>query len=158
MEDEGSGVSADGRIDKGRRVRYNKRRKRRRFFVMKKIVLAFLIVLIAVCSFGCIRTTGHYRTTMCISNQTNTSFSMQYDSLDGEKTYTFDVDAGTVLDVKFVTEKGTLTCVVTDKKGKEYYRNDEVQTEDLTIKLDDKGTYSVAITAKKHKGSFSFSW
>ena len=125
---------------------------------MKKIALAFLIVLIAVCSFGCIRTTGHYRTTMCISNQTNTSFSMQYDSLDGDKKYTFDVGAGTVLDVKFETEKGNLTCVVTDKSGKEYYRNDDVQTEDLTIELGEKGTYSVMVTAKGHKGSFSFSW
>lgn len=125
---------------------------------MKKIALVFLVALMALCSFGCIRSTGHYRTTMCISNQTKTAFSMEYDSLDGDKTYTFDVEKDTVLDVKFVTEKGTLSCVVTDKSGKEYYRNDNVQTENLTIKLGGKGDYSVALTAKNHKGSFSFSW
>ncbi|MBO4540081.1 MAG: hypothetical protein J5781_07355 [Clostridia bacterium] len=125
---------------------------------MKKIALVFLVALLAFCAFGCIRTTGHYRTTMCISNQTNKAFSMEYESLDGEKKYTFDVEKDTVLDVKFTTEKGTLSCVVTDKNGKEYYRNDNVQTENLTVELGEKGTYSVALTAKDHKGSFSFSW
>ena len=125
---------------------------------MKKIALVFLVALLALCAFGCIRTTGHYRTTMCISNQTNSAFSMEYESLDGDRTYTFDVEKDTVLNVKIVTEKGTLSCVVTDKGGKEYYRNDDAQTEEFTVELGEKGRYSVAMTAKDHKGSFSVSW
>lgn len=83
---------------------------------------------------------------------------MEYASLDGDRKYTFSVPENTTMSVKFVTKEGNLSCVVTDKSGVEYYKNDNVQTEELTIALDKKGEYTVALKAEGHHGSFSFSW
>lgn len=125
---------------------------------MKKALLFLVVLLLAVCAVGCIRSTGHYVTTMCISNQTKSAFSMEYESLDGYKTYYFTVDEGTELSAEFVTDQGRLSCVICDKKGNEYYRNEDVKTGKETVKLGEKGEYSVRIDAEKHGGAFYFSW
>lgn len=125
---------------------------------MKKALIVLLAVLLAACAFGCIRTTGKYRTTMCVSSQTDSGFSMDYEYFDGHKTYTFNAPEGTVLNVRFATDGGELSCVITDKKGKEYYRNEAVETGETTVELGQKGEYSVALVANGHSGAFYFSW
>ena len=123
---------------------------------MKKPALAALLLLLALLFSGCIGSTGHYITTMCVSNQSDDAFSMRYDSFDGQKTYSFRAKENASLTVEFETRSGTLSCSVTDGAGKEYYKNDDVQTENLTIPLGEKGKYKVSLFAKEHEGGFSF--
>ena len=123
---------------------------------MKKVLTVFFVLLLLVCAVGCIRSTGHYRTILSISNQTSDSFYMKYESFDGEKKYSFSVKENAVLDVDFVTESGKLSCTVTDSDGNEYYKNEDVQTEKISISLGKKGRYSVCLRAEEHKGSFDF--
>ena len=125
---------------------------------MRKAATIFLILLLAVCAVGCIRSKGSYRTTACISNQTSDSFYMEYESLKGHKTYYFTAPDDTVLNVRFVTKGGKLSCKITDKSGKEYYVSDDVGNEELTIKLGEKSEYSVALQTDGHQGGFYFSW
>ena len=124
---------------------------------MKKIAL---LVLMAVLLFSCACTnsTGRFIAKMCVSNQTSTSFSMRYDSLDGEKTYTIKANEGDVMSIKFETTSGSLSCVIRVKGGEVLYQNDSVQTSELNITLPVSGKYEIALKANEHKGAFYFDW
>ena len=122
---------------------------------MKKAATIALIVLSMVCLLGCIGSGGHYTVQRCLSRQSADAFSMAYDKLDGTKAYTLDVEDNTALAIDFVTKSGVLSCTITDKSGKEYYHNDSVQTQSLTVPLGEKGKYTVRFAAEEHTGSFS---
>ncbi len=123
---------------------------------MKKLACGILILLLAVCSFGCIRTKGSYRVTCCVSNQTKDAFYMEYETFDGEKSYIFTTDKEATLSVNFVTKSGKLDCKITDSDGNEYYKGSDVETSEFEVVLGGAGKYTVKLTAKKHSGSFHF--
>ena len=123
---------------------------------MKKAVFLTILVALVILTFGCINSTGSFVVTSCVSNQTKNAFSMSYDSFNGYKTYSFKVNDGASLSVRFVTDSGTLSCEVRDANGNEYYRNDNVLSGSLTIPLGDSGKYYVTLTADHHTGAFYF--
>lgn len=123
------------------------------------------MILIATCLVVCVLTAalvgcssqGKYLVTMCISKQTPTSFSMEYESFDGYRIYKFTLKKATVVTMDFVTKGGKLDCSVVDQDGDEVYEQEDVLSYSIDMTYP-KGTYTVRLTADHHEGSFSFSW
>lgn len=123
------------------------------------------MILIATCLVVCVLTAalvgcssqGKYLVTMCISKQTPTSFSMEYESFDGYRIYKFTLKKTTEVNLRFETVKGKLSCLITDEDGEVMYDQEDVASGGFGVNYP-KGTYTVRLTADHHQGSFSFYW
>lgn len=127
---------------------------------MKRIVACIVIVIMTLCSVvfaaGC-EATGKYLVVMSVSNQTDTSFSMSYESFDGYRVYKMKLSKTTEVNIRFETESGRLDYSITDEDGEVVLQQDNVSTMGFGINFS-RGTYTVRLTADHHKGSYSFSW
>lgn len=123
------------------------------------------MILIATCLVVCVLTAalvgcssqGKYLVTMCVSKQTPTSFSMEYESFDGYRIYKFTLKKTTEVNLRFETVKGKLSCHITDEDGEVMYDQEDVASGGFGVNYP-KGTYTVRLTADHHQGSFSFYW
>lgn len=121
---------------------------------MKKIYYLLPLTLFSLCSCRTISTSGSYVARVCVSNTSSNAFSMDYDYLNGYRTYSFNSKNATEIEMDFDTRSGTLSCVVIDANDKEIYKNEAVKTEDITISIEKNTDYKMTFTATEHSGSF----
>ena len=79
---------------------------------------------------------------------------MDYDYLNGNRTYSFNSKNAIELEMCFETISGKLSCLIKDGNSKEIYKNDDIKTDDITISIEKNTDYVVAFTAVEHNGSF----
>lgn len=125
---------------------------------MKKLLILPLILImlsgLGGCTKGCSFQLG------AIENNTSHEMSASYTSLSGTKVKPVTVKEGEpiTISIKIKTTKGTLDVSIVNEKGDSVFEENDVQTKDFTVNLDEPGKYTIKLKATKHKGSYSFKW
>ena len=109
---------------------------------------------------GCSQPQGGVLAVNCVSQQNSTSFSARYDLLSGEKKYEIRVNPGETLALRLnvTTEEGSLAASVSLPGQEPAYTGNALGNTSFTVYLRESGTYTVRLTAEKHRGSYSFAW
>ena len=123
---------------------------------MKKLLL-LAAAAFTLCGCAIVSSNGNYSIVGCVENTTSSSFSMQYELFNGTKQYTFKTNQDNEhLAMEFVSSDGKLSVLVKGEDDVEYYKVDNVVTENKTVELGKSGSYTVDFVAAGHKGSFKF--
>ena len=129
------------------------------FLENKKIMLLAILVLSMVILVGC--SGGSYLITIGDIDTTGNSITGSYEKFDGHYFKKVKLEEGQNLKVKFytVTEEGSIAAQVEDPSGEVILQlegQDDAQEKEIAINR--TGTYSMKVTADKHKGSFQLNW
>ncbi len=123
------------------------------------LLLVCLMVLISMLG-GC--TVGSGTVKNGIEYNSSTKMAMLYDEFTGYKQTHIDVEAGkpVMVVVSIVTEKGSIDAYIARDNdiANSSYEGHDVPTMSFTVTLSEPGRYTVRVDAKKHTGSYSFSW
>lgn len=126
---------------------------------MKKIT-SILIFVLCIALTGC--TTGSFSAKNASEVNTSTKMSMTYDNFNGWKKAKLTVKEGETVEVQvsFVTQSGELEAYIAkdDDYVKSVYMGNNIQTSSFVVTISQPGEYTIKVTAKKHSGSYSFSW
>ena len=125
---------------------------------MRKSIIACLLCLVCLTFCSCGNTSGKFVAKKCVSNQTNSGFSMQYESLDGYKTYEYNLKKDDFVSIEVVTQSGSLDVLVTGDDGTTYVDKRALGDDKYEFSASTAGKYVFRFTAKKHSGSFNVSW
>lgn len=123
---------------------------------MKRRLLSFLLLSCLLTS--CV--SGSYSTVMSVENNTGDLFSMSYSLFSGEKkrSVTLDEDETEIV-VVIETLSGVLDLTITDEAtGDSVYKSTELPTAEFSVIVQPGNTYSIAVCADNHCGSYEFSW
>jgi len=82
-------------------------------------------------------------------------YVLQFDILNREDTYTFDLQKDDMLDCAFSVTSGRVDVLITDGNGEKLYRGDDVRTAAFTLTATKAGSYTVSVTGKNAKGSIA---
>lgn len=123
---------------------------------MKKAFALCVVLVLLACLVAC-REGNRFRVVMCVSNQTDHSFSMEYESFDGYRYYNMNLKKTATVDIRVETVKGQLDYVIFDEDGEEVNGMNDVGTFGYGFSLP-SGKYRVKVTGHEHQGKFSFSW
>jgi major membrane immunogen (membrane-anchored lipoprotein) len=98
-----------------------------------------------------------------IENSTSKKMSASYFKLSGtKKSPVITVKEGETIDVSadIVTKKGTIDVYIYNDKNKDNYayEGNDITTSKFTVTLSEPGDYIIKIKARKHKGSYCFTW
>ena len=128
---------------------------------MKKSILSLclsLMIMFSAC--GCV--TGSHYTLMSVENNTTTQMSMKYKKFNGYKQTKIKVQKDQPVEVKVDIESnsGTLDAFIRreDDENDFAFRGSDIKTSSFTVTLTNEGTYILRVDAKKHSGSYKFSW
>ena len=83
---------------------------------------------------------------------------MQYESLDGYKTYEYNLKKDDFVSIEVVTQSGSLDVLVTGDDGTTYVDKRALGDDKYEFSASTAGKYVFRFTAKKHSGSFNVSW
>jgi hypothetical protein len=125
---------------------------------MKRFLIILLIILLTFA--GC---SGNIEIGS-IENNTSKEMSASYTKFSGTKQTNLTVEAGKPIDISadIVTKKGSLNVYIYQKGEKSEanynYSGTNIKTTNFTVTLSDPGDYIIKVTARNHKGSFSFTW
>ncbi len=122
---------------------------------MKKIFIILLMFSIITGLYGC--------SSLEIGSFENNSFKQMeasYYQLNGTKEGKITVkDNETVeVSVSIVTKSGSIDVFIFKDKEAYEYEGHYLKTQKFKVTLSDPGTYTIQVKAKKHKGSYSFTW
>lgn len=125
---------------------------------MKKVKFLCIVTLLLFIISGC--TSGSYTVINSSELNTPTKMSMSYEKFSGYKQTHIKVKNGETVQVKvhIVSESGSIDAYIAKDNGTKYYEGNDIKTSSFTVKLTEEGTYTVRVDAKKHSGSYSFSW
>ena len=125
---------------------------------MKKLITLLLSMIILIGLTGCSKNSEI--TLGSFERNTSTKMTMSHQWFSGSKEREITVEAGETLEVlvDIKTESGTLDAYIINEDGEYNYEGHDVQTDSFTVTLSEEGTYTIRVEAKKHKGSFSFTW
>lgn len=122
---------------------------------MKKILYYFIaglgaMMILFAC--GCVVRTNSVRIGYVESNGSG-YWKASYVSMSGTMTNTLKVSSG-VLDIAIVTDSGSVSLEITDEKGNNVYRGNDLSTCTFSVKT--AGKTKIVVKGQKHEGSFSF--
>lgn len=127
---------------------------------MKKCNFKILIILLILLVVGCSR--GSHVVVKGSEINTPTKMSMDYYRFTGYKQTNINVKEGKTVDVTIdiVTDEGTLDAYIAKSNDKNNcaYEGKDIPTSNFTVRLSEKGRYTIRIDAKKHSGSYSITW
>lgn len=125
---------------------------------MKRILTLLSICILLV--FSCTACSNSYAVLTQKEKSTKTSWSSEHTLFSGTRTkkITVSEDNDAAIQVDITTEKGNMDVLITDKDGKTYYQGTALETSNFSVSLNRAGKYIIQIKAKKHTGSFAFSW
>ena len=124
---------------------------------MKKIVLV-LILILSLAFTGCSKNMNYE--ILAFGNSTSSEMSSSYKLFNGTKDTKLTVGEGESVEVKvdIVTKSGTLDAFIYKDESKYDYEGHDISTSSFTVTLSEPGDYTIKVKAKKHKGSYSFTW
>ena len=95
-----------------------------------------------------------------IENSTAVSWANNYVGFSGHASRTITVREGSPVEVfvDITTEAGTLGVTILGKDGTSCYEGNALETASFSVTLEKPGDYDITVTAKNHKGGFSFVW
>ena len=117
---------------------------------MKKSMTIFLILSVTVLLTACMETRFNGDRT-----GNDSQFIMNYSIFNGTDYQLLELEAGDIVDVKIVSDSGTLNIKVT-RDGYSLFNGNGVQTGTFQLTIPESGTYKFEVTGKKAKGSVSF--
>lgn len=119
----------------------------RRAFWVTLLVLVLLAVFLL--TFGADSMTR----VLCVRNEGRYHLRASYALLDGTETKTVHaITTPDILHVEVETESGSLSIVVTDKKGNLVFSQESIPSSKIDVEI--PGDVKLKITADHHKGSF----
>lgn len=127
---------------------------------MKKILLLF--VLLTLVFAGCTTSKGAYFFSNVDEDREGSHWNVEYAEFSGFKELTFPAEvtsAGVVvIDVSIFTEEGSLSLLIRDENGNEWFAEDEMATADFRVECGEAGRYTIRVEGSKHVGGFAFEW
>lgn len=129
--------------------------KKRFSFMVTLLVLLFVLLGLSGCSSSI--------SIGSIENSSSKKMSASYFKLSGtKKSPAITVKDGETVDVlaDIVTKKGTIDIYIYKDSDKDNYAYEghDIKTSKFTVTLSEPGDYIIKIKARKHKGSYSFTW
>ena len=131
-------------------------KKPRKNYILLVLFVALSMSIVTGCTMG----SGVIKS----GNELNTStkMSMVYNEFSGYKETQINVVEGQPVEVNvsIVTEKGSIDAYIAkdNNRNDSSYEGRSIQTSDFTVTLREQGVYTIRVDAKKHSGSYSFSW
>lgn len=124
---------------------------------MKKVLLLQLLLIILV-----IGVSGCSKSSSTTKDTDSKKLSNSYDNFTGEDETEITVEKGQTVSVliEITTEAGAVDVYIAKDNDIDNcnYKGIEIPTTSIPISLTEPGTYTVKVTAKEHKGSYSISW
>lgn len=81
------------------------------------------------------------------------SYIMDIERMNGTDRHTLELKAGDSLRVEFETEKGSLYMEIKAPDGTVLYSGNGRETTDFTVNIPENGVYTVAVEARRAKGT-----
>lgn len=81
------------------------------------------------------------------------SYRLDIEQMNGTDTYTLQLDAGDVLDIRFETEHGKLHMEIRAFDGTLIYTGNGEEATDFTVNISESGAYSIRVEARNAKGT-----
>ena len=75
--------------------------------------------------------------------------------MNGTDQHSLTLEQGDCLQIRFETEKGSLTMEITGPDGSEVYSGNGQETTDFTVTVPESGLYTITVYARQAKGSIS---
>ena len=122
------------------------------------LLLAVLLLTLGGCE-GALVSSGY--TMMSVSTQTGESFRMSYMKFDGMKQYRLRTKQdNTIVRVDVESISGTLSIKVTSAGNRDelVFYKENIESGSFTFTVPEKGSYTVAMTADEHEGSYALDW
>lgn len=118
---------------------------------MKKVSYVILI-----CGFLCLLCGCGQKTFNGNSTGNDHQFIMEYTVLNTSDHRDLVLQSGDVIDVKIVSQSGSVDIEVQNSAGESIYKEADVPTSDFEIKILQDDTYQFIVTGHQAKGSVSF--
>ena len=81
------------------------------------------------------------------------SYILDIEQMNGTDCHALQLTTGDTLEVRFITEKGSLTMEIKAPDGTQLYAGNGNGTTDFTLNITENGTYTVAVEARHAKGT-----
>ena len=123
-----------------------------------RVLLIFVIMMTLFASVGCEKPyDGKYEVRGGEGEETDNSFSMQYEDFNGFRLYTIELKTRGIIGMNFKNEAGRLGCAIMNSEGERIFLVGVVEDghSDFAVGA---GTYTVRLTAEHHKGSYRIAW
>jgi hypothetical protein len=134
-------------------------RKAMELIMKKKNLLLITLILVAILS-GCSKGSGTVKNASELN--TPTKISMIYEEFNGykEKQIRVKENEPIIVAVNIVTESGSIDAYIAKYNDTDNcsYEGHDIETSSFSVILSEQGDYTVRVDAKKHTGSYSFSW
>ena len=75
--------------------------------------------------------------------------------MNGTDQHSLALRQGDCLQIRFETEKGSLTMEITGPDGSEVYSGNGRETTDFTVTVPESGLYTITVSARQAQGSIS---
>ena len=75
--------------------------------------------------------------------------------MNGTDQHSLALRQGDCLQIRFETEKGSLTMEITGPDGNEVYSGNGRETTDFTVTVPESGLYAITVSARQAQGSIS---
>lgn len=116
---------------------------------MKKIAGTIMIILgIASLLCGC----GKKEDVITNLSYAEYAYDLQYDYLNSEQTYQFNLATTDALDIDVTCTEGSLDVKVVNIDNAEIYHEELLVSKDITVSVPENGRYIIIMTGKKTTG------
>lgn len=119
---------------------------------MKKLAYCLCSIVLAASLTACTGFAAFNGSRTCIENQ----LIMSYSVLNTTVSQSLELEKGDVLQADIVSDSGKVSVVVQKDGSEPLYEGDGLPTGAFEIAIDESGTYEVAVTGERARGSASF--
>ncbi len=119
---------------------------------MKYIRIA--VIALAVCAI-LLSLTGCAHKFEGKSVKTDNSYELDIEVMNGRDSHFLELEQGDILQIRFETEKGSLSMEIQAPDGSSVYQGDGTEVTEFTMTAPMDGVYSIVVNGHKAKGRIS---